>query len=260
VEGVGAGWTNIVISCADARKTVPVTVAVRIPLTGITVDTESLENVSVGTQVQVNAVPVPANATEVSLVWSSENAAVATVSASGKIEAVGVGTTKIIVGQGNIRKEISVSVIVALDRSNWEVIAVSDETASDGGGKNTIIDGNPGTYWHSQWGPDIPCPHWVIIDMKTPKLINRIATTRRNNSSNVGDTKSLQYFVSDNPDPASPAWEKIGEGSYASTGAPHVLTLDIDPPVKARYLKLNLTESFRGPYTAIVNIDVYSAE
>ena len=37
-----------------------------------------------------------------------------------------------------------------LDRSGWKV-TVSGETASDGGGKDAIIDGDNSTYWHSRW-------------------------------------------------------------------------------------------------------------
>ncbi len=42
------------------------------------------------------------------------------------------------------------------DRSNWEVIAVSDEKVSDGGGKTTLIDGDLSTYWHSNGRPTRP--------------------------------------------------------------------------------------------------------
>src|SRR3546814_12877323 len=41
--------------------------------------------------------------------------------------------------------------IYKYDRSTWSVLAVSDETASDGGGMNTLLDDNLGSYWHSKW-------------------------------------------------------------------------------------------------------------
>jgi hypothetical protein len=203
----------------------------------------------------VSAVPVPANATEVSLVWSSENAAVATVSASGKIEAVGAGTTKIIVGQGNIRKEISVSVIALLNRSDWSVISCSDEQVGEGGGKDALIDGiiAANNYWQSQWSaPAASLPHWAIIDMVSPQRISRIETYRRPGNTS---TKSVQYFVSNDPDPDATSWVKIMEGTFASGD---LLTLNApENNIQGRYLKIFLPDSNNQPYTAISEINVY---
>jgi hypothetical protein len=254
VEAVRAGSTNIVVSHDDVHKTISVTAAVRVPLTGIIVDVESLQNVSVGAQVQVNALPIPANATEVALVWSSENAAVATVSVSGKIEAVGAGSTKIVVSQGNIRKEIPVSVIIAFNKTAWSVISCSDEEPTDGGGKDVIIDGiiANNNYWHSQWNPIAPLPHWAIIDMVSPKTINRIETYRRSNNT---FTKSVQYFVSDDPDPDAASWVKIMEGTFVSGD---LLTLNApENNIQGRYLKIFLPDSNSGQLIIITEINVY---
>jgi hypothetical protein len=254
VEAIEAGSTNIVVSHDDVHKTVPVTVAVRVPLTGIIVDVESLQNVAVGAQVHVNALPIPANATEVSLVWSSENAAVATVSVSGKIEAVGIGSTHIVVSQGNIRKEISVSVIKTLDKTAWSVISCSDEQAV-GGGVGAIIDGiiAGNNYWHSQYSPAVaPLPHWAIIDMVSPQTINKIETYRLANNTY---TKSVQYFVSDDPDPDASSWVKIMEGIFVSGD---MLTLNAsENNIQGRYLKILLPDSNSVPYIIIAEINVY---
>jgi hypothetical protein len=256
VDAVGAGSTNIVVSHDDIHKIVPVTATLRVPLTGIIVDIESLQNVAVGAQVQVNAVPVPANATEVSFVWSSENAAVATVSVSGKIEAVGAGSTHIVVSQGNIRKEISVTVIKALDKTAWSVISCSDEQVDDGGGKDMLIDGIIAStnYWHSHWrAPAVPLPHWAIIDMVSPRIVNRIDTYRPGTNTYA---KSVQYFVSNDPDPDATSWVKIMEGTFPITG--DLLTLNApENIITGRYLKIFLPDSNSGDNTNVSEINVY---
>jgi hypothetical protein len=137
---------------------------------------------------------------------------------------------------------------VKLDKTGWTV-EVSDERVDDGGGKDKIIDGDSDNgYWHSQWGPDIGLPHWAIIDMKDPVKVARVVTVRQ------ADTKTIQYFVGNSPDPNG-AWTKIAEGTYTSDQ--RSITLVAESPVTGRYLKLVITESYRGPYTSIREIDVY---
>jgi hypothetical protein len=150
--------------------------------------------------------------------------------------------------------KLSVPELSKCDKTWWSV-EVSDETASDGGGKDRIIDGSTTTgYWHSQWSPtNAPCPHWAIIDMQEPLIVARTVTARRTN----GDTKTVQYFVGDSPDADADTWVKVAEGAYASTGASHTLTLNVTKTVSGRYLKLVLPDSFRNPFTGIVEVDVY---
>jgi hypothetical protein len=146
------------------------------------------------------------------------------------------------------------------NKTGW-TIEVSDETASDGGGKDKMIDGNYdyGEYWQSQHSPSTAnLPHWAVIDMKESIEIARIVTQRRNiNASIGGDTKTLQYFIGDSPDPNAGTWVKFIEGAYESSAANHVLTLDAVTPLTGRYLKLIMPDTFRGQYTSICEIDVY---
>jgi hypothetical protein len=143
---------------------------------------------------------------------------------------------------------------VKLDKTGWTV-ETSDEQTSDGGGKDMIIDGDysDSRYWQSSWGPEVALPHWLIIDMKESREVTRIITLRRN----IGDTKTLQYFMGDSPDVNAGTWVKVVEGSYGSSGGDHTITLDIAAPVSGRYLKLVMIDSYRVPYTSICEIDVY---
>lgn len=137
------------------------------------------------------------------------------------------------------------------DRSDWEVIEVSDETASDGGGMNTLIDGDLGTYWHSQYGPDIPLPHWAIIDMNSPKKIAKFDVYRRRGNT---DSKTVQLFASDDSDPDSADWVKVGEGMFSQGDK---LTIESTSTEQKRYLKLFLPDSNNPPFTSIAEIYVY---
>ncbi|WP_341837164.1 DUF4998 domain-containing protein [Chitinophaga pollutisoli] len=134
------------------------------------------------------------------------------------------------------------------DRSTWKVLSVSDETASDGGGKNTLIDGNLGSYWHSQWDPnDVDPPHWAIIDMKSVKNIAYFTIYRRGGNT---DAKTAQFFLGNTSDPNG-VWTLAGEGVF---GSGDMLRVDNTGNASGRYLKINLPDSNRPPFTAIAEV------
>ncbi len=152
------------------------------------------------------------------------------------------------------------------DRSNWEVIGVSDEQVSDGGGVKTIIDGIvhaqgiPSNFWHSRWSPVAPLPHWAVIDMKSPKKIAMIETFRRwsNNS-----TRSVEYYVGNEYIPGDMnvdfnKWTKITEGIFDSNASNNRLVLEVSDGlnVAGRYLLIYLRDSNNAQNTQISEIFV----
>ena len=137
------------------------------------------------------------------------------------------------------------------DRTNWTIAGFSDDKPSDGGGVGTLIDGDLSTYWHSQWGPDVPLPHWAIIDMESPKQIASMDIYRRAGS---GDTKTVQLFISNSSDPNSDDWLAIGEGVFVSGDK---ITIESISDFAGRYLKILLPDSNRPPFTAVAEIYVY---
>lgn len=146
--------------------------------------------------------------------------------------------------------------IYKYDRSDWSVVAVSDETASDGGGMNTLLDDDLGSYWHSQWdGGNAPLPHWAIIDMVSPREIAKIDTYKRPGNT---DAKTIQFFVGPDPDPDASTWTKIGESEFVSERDNIETSID-DPSSSAtgRYIKLVLPDSNREPFTSIAEVYFY---
>ncbi|WP_109700601.1 DUF4998 domain-containing protein [Chitinophaga deserti] len=137
-----------------------------------------------------------------------------------------------------------------IDRSAWEALSVSDETASDGGGKDALIDGDLGSYWHSQWGPDIALPHWAIIDLSTVKNIAYFTVYRRKNNTN---SKSVQLFLGNSSDPNG-TWTLAGQGAFTSGD---LLKIDNTANASGRYLKIYLADSNNPPFTSIAEIYAY---
>lgn len=95
-----------------------------------------------------------------------------------------------------------------LDRTGWK-ITVSGETASDGGGKNAIIDGKNDTYWHSNWGGDGAAgdashdlPQFFQVDLGSPQTFRSIMYVPRANLNN-GTVYSFKVYVSNTAFPST---------------------------------------------------------
>jgi len=92
----------------DPTQTQGTTVPEDLSCTGLTVYEETVSLNQAGSQWLLNVVPVPANTTDV-ITYTSANEAVATVSADGKITAVGNGETTITITCGAITAQCKVS-------------------------------------------------------------------------------------------------------------------------------------------------------
>jgi hypothetical protein len=147
--------------------------------------------------------------------------------------------------------------IYLFDRTKWTVVAVSDETASDGGGMHTVIDGNTGTYWHSQWdGGNVPLPHWLIIDfgaeISTANIVRFDIYRRPNNT----DTKTIELYFGNSPD-SDGVWTKVAE---TVVDANKMEVTPSDKTTNGRYLKLVFPDSNRVPFTNLAEIYMYGGQ
>ena len=95
-----------------------------------------------------------------------------------------------------------------LDRSGWSV-TVSGETASDGGGKNAIIDGKNNTYWHSNWGgsgaagdDSKKLPQFFQVDLGSEQTFRSIMYVPRGINDN-GTVYTFKVYVSNTAFPST---------------------------------------------------------
>jgi uncharacterized protein YjdB len=99
VSGVAAGTATITVTTVDGNypATCVVTVSpVTIPVAGVSLD-KTTSSITVGGTVQLNPTVSPSNATNQNVTWSSNSTGVATVSSSGLVSGVAVGTATITV-------------------------------------------------------------------------------------------------------------------------------------------------------------------
>ena len=116
-----------------------------------------------------------------------------------------------------------------LDRSGWKV-TVSGETASDGGGKDAIIDGNNSTYWHSRYrsgdegdvGDDSrSLPQFFQIDLGSEQEFNALGYMPRPYMGN-GTILDYKLYVRNTP------FENVSSGKSAADIVNALGTADIE--------------------------------
>ena len=52
-------------------------------------------------------------------------------------------------------------------------------------------------------------------------------------------------------------FEQVGALEYQNTASPNSLTLTLEEPIEAKYLKCVITESYRAPFVSLSEIKVF---
>lgn len=124
----------------------------------------------------------------------------------------------------------------------------SDEEVSDGGGVSMIFNDDQTKFWHSGYSPSLaPLPHWIIVDLKTEMEINQVRLGwRKYGTRYYVSTKTTEILVSTDGINFTPTGGVIvreaTEGGLSSDKYSPYSDCPF-PAVKARYVKLNITES-----------------
>lgn len=123
----------------------------------------------------------------------------------------------------------------------------SDVQDGDGGGINAIFDFDQTNYWHSNYNDPAPLPHWIVVDLKEEMNINQVRLGWRMYGANVYmHVRKVEILYSnDGSNFTATEGEILREPVDGKLSSPNY------PPyndcafatVKARYIKLNMTES-----------------
>ena len=105
IEAISAG--EAVITAKAGEKTATCKVTVNIPIKSIYLNKTSIELNSIGDSYQLNASYYPSDA-DGAIIWKSDDEGVASVDQTGKVTAVGKGTTTITVSCGSVKDTCTV--------------------------------------------------------------------------------------------------------------------------------------------------------
>jgi hypothetical protein len=128
----------------------------------------------------------------------------------------------------------------------------SEETAGENGSGANAVDGDPATFWHTQWQDANPePPHEIIIELSRPCKITGFTYLPRQDESDHGTIKDYEFYISaDGTDFGRPVKKgAFGEGKDKKTVAFEAKS--------GRFIKLRALSEINGePWTSAAEIDV----
>lgn len=147
---------------------------------------------------------------------------------------------------------LDLKTVLMLDfkKDKWEIAGVSD--AEVGKEAALLIDNNINTAWHSTSAPGFP--HWVTVDMGTPKLIDGFYYVNYQGTGKAA--KNIRFEISDDNATWTTALEALVEDVYLRQRLP------IGHTVTGRYIRVTVQDSW-GPTatrTQFAEIDVYNVQ
>lgn len=132
------------------------------------------------------------------------------------------------------------------------VKADSEETAGENGRAANAVDGDPNTFWHTQWQDDSPpCPHEIIIELTPPSTIKGFTYLPRQDDSENGTIKDYEFYVSnDGQDYGQP----VAKGAFENSKELKSVTFPRQP---CRFIKLKALSEVNGEaWTSAAEIGV----
>ena len=137
-----------------------------------------------------------------------------------------------------------------LDQSSWSLRSTdSEEITGEDGRAINAFDGNPETFWHTEWYYSKPQqPHEIQIDLGKEYLLSYFEYLPRQNSSN-GQVKDFEVYVSTGTN----NWGyPILSGSFEAGTNPAKFNFE---PVFGRYIKFKtLSEQNGNPFSTVAEI------
>ena len=142
------------------------------------------------------------------------------------------------------------------NRANWTVAFFSSQEANGEGPNNGraifALDGNSGTFWHSQWqSPGAVPPHILTIDMNEVKVIHGLAFQGRQ-ADGGGKPNAVNVQISaDNL-----TWQDAG--SFNLKNDKTVQSVFLPEGFKTgRYFKITITSAYGGNYIQIAELNAF---
>ena len=128
----------------------------------------------------------------------------------------------------------------------------SEETHSQDGHGENAVDGNPNTYWHTQWHGNSPgLPHEIIIELLPPSVFKGFTYLPRQDESDHGTIKDYELYVSDD---GRNFGQPIKKGAFEPGKGEKIETFE---PIKCHFIKLKAISEVNGlPWTSAAEIRV----
>lgn len=145
----------------------------------------------------------------------------------------------------------------ATNKLTLKVVKVdSEETEGEDGRGANAVDGNPDTFWHTQWQDASPeHPHEITIELSRPVTLKGFTYLPRQDESENGTIKDYEFYVSDD---GKEFGRPVKMGTFE--GGKEKKTASFDPK-KCQFIKLKALSEINGEaWTSAAEIGVVVAE
>ncbi|MDR2038942.1 MAG: Ig-like domain-containing protein [Bacteroidales bacterium] len=274
VTAVSEGFAVISVTSSSDQTNVNVWVRNWIPFEDFTLDKQQVE-VKRLDKVQIVATPVPQNASEADIRWTSSDPAVATVLDNGWIMGNEIGSAIITASAAGKEYQVEVEVVPAIARFTINAANIPGYTASNAGtigyssqhGGYTILnlfDGNITTFWHTNYSaPASDFPHWFIVDLRRSVIVTEVMLQRRQGnfpSANGFYLYTCPDVTVDQNDPVNGyPWEMQGDYTF-NPDINDEQRYVMPDALTARYIKVYFDvkhKDGRSPYAQFAEFGIY---
>jgi hypothetical protein len=151
-----------------------------------------------------------------------------------------------------------------IPQSGWSLLSVDSQETTCGNYKAVnAFDGNPATFWHTQWCPSAaPLPHQISINLGASYNIKGLTYLPRQDGCSHGWISGYQIYVSaDGVHWGSPVASGTFSYGVAKTGCPGAsvpAAIQVSfAATTGQYVKLEgLSEVTGNPYTSAAEINI----
>jgi hypothetical protein len=128
----------------------------------------------------------------------------------------------------------------------------SEETTGETGYGENAVDGDPSTFWHTEWHGTSPGPpHEIILELLPPSTIKGFTYLPRQDESDHGTIKEYEFYVSDD---GRNFGQPVAKGAFEPGKKMKTVTFEA---VKCSFIKLKAISEINGlPYTSAAEIGV----
>jgi hypothetical protein len=153
----------------------------------------------------------------------------------------------------------------AIPQSGWSLLSVDSQETSCGYNYGAVnsFDGNPATFWHTQWCPSVaPLPHNIQINLGASYNISGFTYLPRQDGCSNGWISQYQFYVStDGVNWGNPVASGTFNYGTAATGCPGASAPPaiqvLFPSTNGQYIQLKALSEVNGnPYTSVAELNV----
>ncbi|MCB9876560.1 MAG: sulfatase-like hydrolase/transferase [Planctomycetes bacterium] len=137
-----------------------------------------------------------------------------------------------------------------LPRDGWKVVRVSSESKWNGKLATNAFDGDPRTFWHSEWRDDLAQPpHELVLDLGRRATMRGFRYLARQDNGWNGTVAKCELAIGDDPDAfaapvSTPTLKQTKEAQSVEFA-----------PTTGRYVRLRvLSEVTGGPWASIAEL------